>query len=217
MPVALQDLIDRVEATRARIETQIGSTAVVNVASAHFDDGGRELAQLLAHSFTRSGYSTLLVEPRSSADVNYGASAVKDIDVLSKVRPARKGLPDVLRLDDVGVRSVSEVKDLYASIRSKYQVSITSQSFKQNPGLSGLAALADVTLISIKSGRGAKSGDRELSEMLRASNAPVLGVVLVDPAAVKAMAVLQLHEVSLIHAEQEAATGRRGALSARVG
>ncbi|MBD5655133.1 MAG: hypothetical protein IAI50_08110 [Candidatus Eremiobacteraeota bacterium] len=217
MSIALQDLIDRVESTRARIESQIGANAVVNIASAHFDDGGRELASLLAHSFTRSGYTTLLVEPRSSADVNYGVSAVKEIDVLSKIRPARQGVPDILRLDDVGVRSVNEVKDLYASLKSKYQVAITSQSFKQNPGLLGLASMADVTLVSIKAGRGAKSADRELNDLLRASQAPVLGVVLVDPAAVKAMAVLQRSEVSLIHAEQEAATARRGALSARVG
>jgi hypothetical protein len=150
--------------------------------------------------------------------MNLGTSGVKQIDILSKIRPARQGVPDSLRLDDVGVRSLAEVRDLYAALRTRYQITITSHSLKANPGLMSLASAADIALISFKAGRAAKNEDRELAEMLRSSNAAVLGLVLMEPAALETMAAMQHNELMLVHSEQDAATVRRNAaLSARVG
>jgi hypothetical protein len=214
--MALEDLIERVEITRSRIESQLTGASVINVASARADDGASALATVLAHSFARAGYPTLLLEGRGvPPQPQFASTSLVEGDVLSKVRLARQGGPDALRLDALGARSVAETKRAYAMLRDRYAISVSSHSLAKNPGMIGLASLADVVLISFRKGRSPRDEDRVLAELLRGSSAPVLGVVMMEPDSIES--ATELHDSSPLTIPGQEPSLTRKRLSARTG
>lgn len=174
-------LVERIDITRARIEAHISGAAMVHIASTRVEDGAHALATVLAYSFAKTGQPTLLVE--SVPDTASGTAARGGSfagDVFSKIRAGKDGAPDRLLVGDLGSRSVNDIKELFAKLRTRFAVAITSNSLAENGGAVGLAALSDIVVISVKKNRTSRAADRQLSDALRGMNAPVMGVVMVD-------------------------------------
>ena len=187
-------LVERIDITRVRIEALLDGASMIHVASARLEDGAHALATVLAYSFASTGQATLLIEPASDPSSKIARNSSLPSDVFAKIRPGKDGEPDRLRLNDVGARSVADLKELFAKLRGRFAIAITSNSLAENGGAVGLAALSDVVLISVKKNRTNRGADRQLSEALKGMNAPVMGVVMVDHDIDKAVESLRRNE-----------------------
>lgn len=175
-----EKLVERIDITRVRIEALLDGASMIHVASARREDGAHALATGLAYSFAATGQTTILIETPSDAASKSARNTLLASDVFAKIRPGKDGEPARLRLSDVGARSVADLKELFAKLRGRFAIAITSNSLAENGGAVGLAALSDVVLISVKKNRTNRGADRELSDALKGMNAPIMGVIMVD-------------------------------------
>lgn len=190
MELNLSKLIDRIDITRSRIEAQVQGAAIIHVASARLDDCAHTLAAVLAYSFRRTGQTTLLVESVAAKAGKPGSRGSSD-DLFARIRPGIEGEPDRLDVGNIGAWSAADIKALYALLRSRYAITITAHSLAEQGGALGLATHSDVVIVSVKTNRGACAEDRQLNDALRASNAPIMGVVMLDNDAERTLSTLK--------------------------
>ena len=199
--VELAAIIHRLDVTRARVESEVTTPAVIAVTSASRGDGKSLVATGLAYGLAGVGHSVLLVDGNAEAAgaSSSGGSAPKldmlPFDVLSYVTSGSRGEPARLGLFGPGVvasASVEAVQATFARLRSSFAYTIIDTAVLLESGMAlVLASESDAVVIAFKQGRAAMEADREFVKVLRSAKTPVLGVVTTHAAAIRAFTARQ--------------------------
>ncbi len=195
------EIVDRLDLTRARLEAEITTPAVIAVTSATPRDGTSMVATGLAHGLAAVGHHVLLVDGNVEAptlgDVRPAPrlSARADYDVLSYVRSGTSGTPSVLALVGPGVAascSRETAEPTIARLREHFTYTVIETAALPRSGMAlALACAADGVIIALKQGRAATDADQELVKILRSAHASILGVVTTQQKMIRAFEAYQ--------------------------
>jgi succinoglycan biosynthesis transport protein ExoP len=181
---------DRMEITRARIETEVPAPGIIVVTSATDKDGKSIVATALAQSLASLGHRVLQVDadPTSAAIGQRSAPRMSEhpnYDIMSYVTAGATGSPDLLALTNSAISASctpAAAQATFARFRENFDYTIVdAATVRRSATALTLAVAADRVLLSLRQGRAAKREDHELVAMLDATKASILGVVTVDP------------------------------------
>lgn len=183
----LTAIVNRLDLTRARLEAEMTTPAVIAVTSATPRDGSSMVATGLAHGLAGVGHRVLLVDGNVDAPTLAKStsapklSARTDYDVLSYATPGTNGAPSVLALNAPAVAascSRETAEPAAAQFRQHFTFTIIETAALPQSGMAlAFACAADGVIIALKQGRAPSDADRELIKVLRAAQASLLGVV----------------------------------------
>jgi hypothetical protein len=177
---------------RAQLEGGVSRPAVIAIASSTSEDGKEIAARGLAHSLATTGYTTLLINVGLSGRGPAKQSSGLPLDeIVSRISTpsAGSGNLSVLTLSDPALqRTTSQrgVESALAILRRKFEFVVISTEFDASPSFTtSIVATADAVLVTVATGRRAKSDDARLSALLDRIGSRFLGVVAIDRAVIK--------------------------------
>lgn len=194
--MGFSEIVERLDVTRARIESGVSEPTVIAITSAKVGDGKALLATALAHSFSSVGYRVLLVGANQYAPLVEGVRSAPKIsdrpefDILAYAKPDSKGGPDVLELTAPGVAgscSKESTDATFARFRANYPFTIVYTSVLAQSGVAfSFVSSSDQVVLAFRTGRAADDADRKLLELLKSADATVAGTVMMDRRAIRA-------------------------------
>jgi receptor protein-tyrosine kinase len=179
------DIVERLGATRARIEAAVDGPTVLVVTSALPTDGSSLLASALAQSLIRAGHSVLLISSEANANARPGQNA--GIQHLAPLRlpGGTNNEVAVLGLAMSGSRdlySLESIRTALAEYRERFAFTVIDAPGALSSGSAlSFARAADIVVVAFEDGRAAREADRELAKTLKVIGASVIGVVTLDP------------------------------------
>lgn len=190
---------DQVQSLRARLEVELPSHAVILVTSAEQNDGKSVTAFGLATSFSSAGYRSVLIDAnplRHTPQLGHlpamGNADVTRIDAANAYYDADNHVYAIRLVEkaEASLMSLRHIRALTDQCRTAYDYTIIDGSDFFSTGLpSLLAKCVDGVLISLRHGRKPSDCDSLLVQTVEETGARVLGVVLVEAASRKALAV----------------------------
>jgi cellulose biosynthesis protein BcsQ len=224
-----QELLDKLEPARTRIEAALSGPAVISVTSARPVDGKSLVAASLASNLAHVGHSVLLVDANPSPAATTARSAPKlspspEYDVLTYASTGAPGSPTILSMGGPGVVASSSrrlVASAFERFRRNFAYTIVdAPAIEKNAMGLSLVGESDAVIVAFQLGRAATDEDNELVRLLDASGTFKLGVVMLELKYIRGVGVDQLLglRVPVLPARtrsEEPAT--RAALGVRVG
>lgn len=176
------DIVERLGATRARIEAVAHGPTVLVVTAARATDGSSLLASSLAQSLIRAGHSVLLVRNEAPGSVSQRDAAT---DAQLRLMGGTSREIAVIGLAMTGSRdlySLDSIRTALTGYRERFAFTVIDAPDVLTSGSAlSFARAADVVIVAFEDGRGAREADRELATTLKTVGAPVLGVVTMNP------------------------------------
>jgi Mrp family chromosome partitioning ATPase len=173
---------------RTRIEAEISPPAILLVASATARDGAGLTAFGLAESLSNSDQRTVLIATETMSTGSPGR--IRNGLTQAPATPLKKGdgpFPVIsFTAERLATMSRTNVAALMQRLRGEYDyVVVEAGDFPKNSFGVLVLSSADAALVTFRSGRSEAPADRTMIDTLERSKAKLLGVVMLDEAAIE--------------------------------